>query len=124
MEQICLDTSFCIELLKENPEIVGVVKQLGWSTPHIATITVFELLQRTFNLNTAEGLISDAIILNFDENAARKASEIEKNLRERGALIGRQDIFIAATAMVNNCSLATLNVKDFSRVKGLKLVKL
>ena len=123
-QQICLDTSICIELLRENQALVDKVKEFGEATPNIATITVFELLQRTFNVSAAEEFIADAILLNFDEKAARKASDIEKELKHRGIMIGRQDIFIGAIAIVNNCALATLNAKDFSKIKGLKLVKI
>ncbi len=122
--QICLDTSVCIELLRENLDVVDKVKEFGEATPNIATITVFELLQRTFNVSAAEEFIADAILLNFDEKAARKASDIEKDMKREGVMIGRQDIFIAATAIVNDCALATINTKDFSKVKGLRLVKL
>jgi predicted nucleic acid-binding protein len=33
-----------------------------------------------------------------------------------------RDIFIAATAIVNNLPVKTLNIKDFSRIPGLVLV--
>jgi predicted nucleic acid-binding protein len=31
--------------------------------------------------------------------------------------------FIAATCLVNNCSLITNNIKDFDKITGLHLVK-
>lgn len=122
--QICLDTSVCIEILRENKEVINKMGGFGEASPQIATITVFELLQRSFNIGAAEEFISDSTTLSFDEKAARKASDIEKDLKEKGIIIGRQDIFIAATAIVNNCALATLNARDFSRIRGLKLVKI
>ena len=90
----------------------------------LSSVTLFELMLRASKLEETETFVSTFEILKFDEKAARIAGQIEKDLKGRGILISREDIFIAATAIVNNCALATLNVKDFSRIKGLKLVKL
>ena len=87
-------------------------------------MTAFELLLRSHNLADVKELIQKTKILDFTKEAAEAASEIEKDLKGIGVLISREDIFIAATAIANDCALATLNIKDFSRIKGLKLVKL
>ena len=121
-EQICLDTSVCIDLMNS-----GTLKALApflTAEAFLTSITLFELMLRMYNLKETETFVSTFEILNFDGKAARMASQIEKDLKRRRVLIGREDIFTAATAMVNNCALATLNVKDFSRIKGLKLVNL
>ncbi len=121
-EQICLDTSVCIDLMnKGNRE--ALIPFLT-AEAFLSSVSLFELMLRTYRLEETETFVSTFEILNFDEKAAKVAGQIEKNLKGRGVLISREDIFIAATAMVNNCALATLNVKDFSRIKGLKLVKL
>ena len=39
----------------------------------------------------------------------------------RGNAVESRDVFIAATAIVNNCALATFNVRHFSKIEGLKL---
>lgn len=38
------------------------------------------------------------------------------DLRIRGAMIELTDIFIAATALVNNLPIKTLNIRHFERV--------
>ncbi len=91
---------------------------------YLSTVTTFELFMRINNLEPVEALISEFQLLNFDEKSARKASEIALELKQKGTPIEAADLFIAATAIANNCALATLNVRDFSRIKGLKLVKL
>ena len=50
-----------------------------------------------------------------------KAIEIYVQLH-KGKQIEDNDIFIAATAIVNDCTLVTANVKHFERVEGLKLI--
>jgi predicted nucleic acid-binding protein len=43
-------------------------------------------------------------------------------LKKRSQLIPTDDILIAATAISNNLPLATINVKDFSRIENLSLL--
>lgn len=50
-----------------------------------------------------------------------KAIEIYVQLH-KGKQIEDNDIFIAATAIVNDCILVTANAKHFERVEGLKLI--
>ena len=50
-----------------------------------------------------------------------KAVEIYVQLH-KGKQIEDNDIFIAATAILNDCTLVTANVKHFERVAELKLI--
>ncbi len=118
-----LDTSVCIAILKEDEDVIGAVRNLE-GTVFLTTLTAYELMLREHNLGIAEDFINSFELLGFDLNAAAVASEIEKDLKKRGSLIDKPDIFIAATAIANNCALATLNTKDFSRIERLRLVKL
>ena len=124
MEKIALDTSVCIEVMKNRQDGDDLVEQFLGKEIFLASVGLFELLLRHTNLEIVEKLATRVNLLTFDESAARKAAEIFKELKSNGNIIGSNDIFIAATAIVNDCALATLNVKDFSRIKGLKLVKL
>lgn len=67
-------------------------------------------------------LAQELTILPFDSVAAEKAAEIYLDLRHRGMMIEFRDIFIAATALVHNLPIKTLNTKDFERIGGLVLV--
>lgn len=60
-------------------------------------------------------------IVPFDAAAARSAAGIRAKLEKRGVPIGPYDVLIAASAMVNNCTLVTHNQKEFGRVKGLRI---
>ena len=123
-ERVVLDTSICIEVIKKRQRGVSISEQISDKEIFLASVGLFELLLRRTNLEAVEGLASRVNILGFDEAVARKAAEVKKELNANGTPIGLSDIFIAATAIVNGCSLATLNIKDFSRIKGLKLVRL
>ena len=124
MENVALDTSVCIDIIKNKQHGIGISEQISGNQIFLSSVGLFELLLRRTNLEAVEKLASRVNLLAFDEKAARKASEIAKELGSKGETVGSLDIFIAATAIVNNCALATLNLKDFSRIKGLKLVKI
>ncbi|MBI9039220.1 MAG: type II toxin-antitoxin system VapC family toxin [Bacteroidales bacterium] len=61
-------------------------------------------------------------ILAFNDRCSQIASEIYKELKQQNNLIGTDDILIAATAISHNFRLATLNTKDFKRVRNIKLL--
>ena len=60
-------------------------------------------------------------ILPFDFTTVDKAIEIYLQLH-KGRTIEDNDIYIAATAMVNDCVLVTANTGHFERVEGLQFV--
>ena len=59
--------------------------------------------------------------LPLDIRAIEKATDIYGELH-KGQQIEDNDIYIAAIAMVNNCTLVTANERHFSRISGLKYV--
>jgi tRNA(fMet)-specific endonuclease VapC len=48
--------------------------------------------------------------------------EIYRDLAAQGALIGANDIWIAATALTHGLPIATGNLREFQRVRGLVVV--
>ena len=60
-------------------------------------------------------------ILPFSDEIAVKAGRIYQELRKKNQLIDFRDIFIAATCLVHNLELVTLNKKHFERINGLVL---
>jgi predicted nucleic acid-binding protein len=61
-------------------------------------------------------------ILPFDSKANKIAVGIYQELKAKNKLIEIPDILIAATALVNNIPLATINKKHFNRINGLHLL--
>ena len=59
--------------------------------------------------------------LAFGRKEAQSHARIWASLESQGAIIGAHDLLIAATALANSHTLATLNVSEFARVPGLKL---
>ncbi|MEJ0043490.1 MAG: type II toxin-antitoxin system VapC family toxin [Rhizomicrobium sp.] len=60
-------------------------------------------------------------VLAFDEDIAQSAGEIRATLKTAGTPIGPYDLLIAAHAVRLGATLVTANVREFSRVPGLKL---
>ena len=60
-------------------------------------------------------------IYDFDKNAAKEYAKIRVNLEKKGLIIGAYDLQIAAHAKSLNAILVTNNIKEFNRIKGLKL---
>ncbi|MBE9232112.1 type II toxin-antitoxin system VapC family toxin [Cuspidothrix issatschenkoi LEGE 03284] len=60
------------------------------------------------------------VSLPFDDDASLIYGRIRAELSAKGIIIGANDLQIAAIAMVNNLILVTHNVREFSRVNGLR----
>ena len=68
-----------------------------------------------------EAFLENVEVLPFDPPAAREAGEIRAHLTEAGTLIGAYDLLIAGHARSLGAMLVTNNVREFSRVRDLRL---
>ncbi len=128
--KILLDTDICIYLIKNKPE--SVRKHFALLRPGdvgISAITVAELRygaaksQARAKSEAALGEFFAALeIVVFDADAAVKYGEIRAGLEKRGTPIGPLDMLIAAQAIRHDLTLATNNLREFTRVPGLKCV--
>jgi len=88
----------------------------------ISVINRIELLGfKKLSGNESEALssfISNSIIFDLEEDIIIETIQIRKNYN-----IKLPDAIIAATCLVNNCSLVTNNIKDFDKITGLQVVK-
>lgn len=121
-QKVCLDTDVCIAIVRQQGPYKEILRKAFSLRAYIMAITLFELLLRETNIYQIENFIKDLELLSFDSMAARKASDIQKELKAKGRIIDIRDLFIASTSIVNNCILATLNKKHFENIKGLKLL--
>jgi tRNA(fMet)-specific endonuclease VapC len=58
----------------------------------------------------------------IDDSDARHYREIFRYLKERGELIGANNLWIAAAALRHREPLVTRNARDFQRVPGLQVL--
>lgn len=66
-------------------------------------------------------LLAELEVLPFDLAVAREHARIWADLAARGEIIGPYDLIIAATALAYRVPLATLNDREFRKVKGLEV---
>lgn len=121
-QKVCLDTDIVIALLNNEERAGDFADNIAQSTVFITAITLFELLLRKTNIQAIETFRDKVYVLDFDEDSARKASILFKELQSKGRITDIRDICIASICLINQCSLATFNKKHFESVDGLTLI--
>jgi predicted nucleic acid-binding protein len=120
-----IDTSIFIEYLRAKDKKKSTLFAIPDTTQlYISSITMYELLMGAIDENKLKDirlLTEDLPVLPFDESVSRKASEIYHQLRLENNMIEFRDIFIAATCLVFDLPLKTLNKKHFERINGIKI---
>ena len=121
-----VDTSIFIDFLRKKDKTKTQLYLISDNTQlFISSITLFELLMgATSNekLKDINLLLQGIPVLSFDQEIAFTAGEIFHKLKKENKLIEFRDIFIAATCLVNELPLKTLNINHFIRIKGLELI--
>jgi len=123
---ILIDTSLLIDLFrktdKNNSVLIALVKQ-GYIYC-ISAITEYEIYTgATAGQNDFwNSFLERTEVLDFNKAVAKVAVELNKDLKRKRKQIAIPDLFIAATAVLNNLPFATLNKKHFERIDGLTLV--
>ena len=123
-----LDTNICIYMIKNKPpEVRKHFEQFVPGDIAISSITVAELqygveksAAREKNALALEAFLLPLEIAAFDTDSALVYGKIRAMLEKQGTPIGGMDMLIAAQAMAQNFTLVTHNLKEFSRVPGLK----
>ena len=78
-----------------------------------------ELRKAAERFQQAEELLSDFVVVGFDENSIKHFGRLRKqrNLKK----MGRPDMLIACLALAHDALLVTRNTKDFKAVAGLRM---
>lgn len=89
----------------------------GWMAWLSKSRTLDQQIERYRKLQTMLRRYRDTDVLDFDEQALF----ILKGLQQQRVRIGTMDLKIAAIALANDATLLSRNLKDFSKVPGLKV---
>jgi tRNA(fMet)-specific endonuclease VapC len=124
-----LDTDTCAFILRRSsPALLERIQAVPLQRQAVSMITVAELLygvqvsrRKKANLAAVELLIRHLAVLDWPRQAAEHCADIRADLHRAGQLIGSNDLFIAAHARSLSATVVTNNVKDFGRVKALKV---
>lgn len=126
-----LDTDTCIFLMRgERPALTAKVQSVPLQQQVMSAMTFAELnygvqasaaSKRKRNQTVLDSLALHLAVLDWPHEAAHHYAEIRVDLKKRGAQLGAADLMIAAHARTIGAIIVTSNVKDFGRVKGLKV---
>jgi len=133
---IHLDTSFLIdlerELARERPgaaidwlETLDDGEVLGASVHVVCELRLgAELSGRTIQAHEhLDRILSGLLICYPDDRFAGQFARLGAAVDRGAGPVGTMDLLIATAATLENAALVTRNVKDFSRVPGLRVLK-
>jgi tRNA(fMet)-specific endonuclease VapC len=119
-----LDTNLAIAVLKRDPAIQrrlkGVVLFLCTTVVGELYFGAFNSTEKARNLDALRQYLSHNQVLHADETTAERYGQIKTQLIASGEMIPENDIWIAATALQYDLTLATRD-DHFTRVQGLRL---
>jgi tRNA(fMet)-specific endonuclease VapC len=124
-----LDTNICIYIREKRPEeVLRRFRKLRAGEAALSVITFGELFyganksaQRAAALERLRELIHVLPGLPLPEAAAEAYGTIRADLEAKGAMIGNNDLWIAAHALAADLTLVSNNLREFRRVSGLRL---
>ena len=123
-----LDTNILSDLVRNPQGVVAArIAQIGDDAIRTSIIVAAELRfgaakkgseRLTLQL---ERILSAIDIQPFDAPADAAYARLRVQLEAAGAPIGGNDVLIAAHALATDCTLVTDNVREFTRVGGLRV---
>ena len=129
MSLYLLDTDICSYIMKRSyPSVLKKLESIELEKIAISVITEAELLygiklssSPKRSLAAFDDFIRHVRVLDWSRRAAEHYADIRANLHKRGALIGANDLMIAAHGRSLAATVVTNNIREFSRVKGLSV---
>lgn len=129
MARYLLDTDICSYIMKRShPALLERIRSVPIADQALSVVTASELLYGV-KLSTKQKQAREAFnafvrhleVMEWPAEAAEDYADIRANLKRRGEMIGANDLLIAAHARSLKAILVTNNVREFGRVKGLKV---
>ncbi len=121
------DTGIFIEHLRAKDKLSTTLYKISESTDiYVSAVTVYELYMGATNKDKERDVMiitENFTVLPFTDTVAQKAAELYHKLRLSNQMIEFRDIFIAATCIVHELPIVTLNKKHFKRIDGLKILR-
>lgn len=126
--QYLLDTNICVFFLRGKLNLDEIIREKGIENCFISELTIFELRYGAENSDNpkksheavdkfVKGLTAIPII-----SSVKKYAETKVYLRKNGTPMHDEfDLIIGVTAITNELTLITDNVKDFRHLTNLKI---
>ncbi|HUF82786.1 MAG TPA: PIN domain-containing protein [Burkholderiales bacterium] len=129
MSRYLLDTDTCSYIMKRShPALLERIRAVPLSEQAVSIVTVAELMygaklsaKPRQAREAFDAFIRHLEVKDWTVDAAEHYADIRANLKLRGEMIGANDLMIAAHALSLDAVLITNNVREFGRVKKLKI---
>jgi tRNA(fMet)-specific endonuclease VapC len=129
MPRYMLDTDTCSYIMRRShPALLKKLSKVPVSNVCISVITKSELLygvevspNRQQDEAAVDALLRYVEVLDFPDEASSHYAKIRADLKARGAMIGANDLLIAAHARSVGLTLITNNTREFRRVRNLSI---
>jgi len=123
-----LDTNVIVSMFRvKDPRIEEKLKAVSHKDIKIPSMVIAELIAGVHNdrgskekMGSITTLLTTFETVPFDVEAAKIYGKIWAELKAEGNMIGSADLTTAATVLSCGGILVTNNIKDFSRIKGLR----
>ena len=126
-----LDTNILSELAKKrpNPYLLSHLSSKPYHLLFTSSICVMELRLgcalrgdfESFWAKISKNIISRVNVLPFGHQEALLAGDILASLQKIGQSIGIEDAIIGSTALNHKLVMVTVNIRHFSKIKGLAI---
>lgn len=123
---VVVDSGIFIEHLRAKNKSTTTLFQLSQTSDiFISSVTLYELYcgatseQKEMDI---QKITEDLMVLSLTDEVAIRAAKLYIQLKQQNNMIEFRDIFIAATCIVNDMPLITLNKKHFARITELKII--
>jgi len=123
-----LDTSVCVEVLRGNPRVTARLSALRATDVAVSAMTLAELWHGVRKSQRADAMrevvdrfLAPLNVVPFERAAAEAHAASRYALEGKGHPIGERDLIIAATALAHGLTVVTGNLREFTRVPGLRV---
>ncbi len=123
-----IDSDRTIDWLKGSRDAVAFLGALQGPL-YLSLISLGEIYEGIYASTQPDGdeavflaFLRQVELLQVSRPIMQRFAEVRSDLRRAGLRIGDMDLLIAATALHHNLTLVTRNVRDFEKVRGLRLL--
>lgn len=124
-----LDTNIVSYWMRGDSQLIAKIKNCSPTQLSLSTITLAEIyygiekspVKKKERRLKIERIKSELEIFPFNEQAALNYGRTRADLEKNGVQISERDLQIAAIALANNLWVVTHNIKEFNRIRKLKV---
>jgi len=123
-----LDTNILIAISKRHPALLPRLERMDSNAIVLSSVVLAEIeygiaksTRQKTNRQVFAAITRNFAVHPFDLAATCQCGILRAELERQGQPIGPYDTMIAAHALALGCTLVSDNVREFERVKGLKI---